>query len=187
MPQFNATGRCCSIRAGLPLTSCLVIGLLQITAVAQQPSHLSRDVRDYLVAGTRITAAPADKRVAAALKQVSTQRIRANISALVNFVNRSTVSSTETDLTAGTGVLAASDWIKDQLESYSKACGDCMEVKEDAFVEEPPTGAAAARARITKPTPIRNVYAILRGSDPAQSKRMYLVTGHYDSRETDVM
>ena len=187
MPQFNATGRRFSFRAGLSLTSCLVICLLQITVVAQPPSHLSRDVRDYLVAGSRITAAPADKRVAAALKQVSTERIRANISALVNFVNRSTVSSTETDLTAGTGVLAASDWIKDQFESYSKACGDCMEVKEDAFVEQPPAGTAAARARITKPTPIRNVYAILRGSDPAQSKRMYLVTGHYDSRETDVM
>jgi hypothetical protein len=34
---------------------------------------------------------------------------------------------------------------------------------------------------------MRNVYAILRGSDPAQAKRMYLVTGHYDTRETDVM
>ncbi|MGA9673118.1 MAG: M28 family metallopeptidase [Terracidiphilus sp.] len=187
MPPFSALVRCFSIRACQLLTPCLLIGMVQSTAAAQQVSHPGRDVRDYQVAGSRITSAPADKRITAALKQVSTERIRADISALVNYVNRSTVSSTETDLPAGTGVLAASDWIKEQLESYSKACGNCLEVKVDAFVEQPPTGAAAARARITKPTPIRNVYAILRGSDPAQSKRMYLVTGHYDSRETDVM
>jgi len=144
-------------------------------------------MRDYEIAGSPIAAAPVDKQIAAALKEVSAEKIRANIAALVNFYNRSTVSSLETDLSAGTGVLAASDWIKQQFEGYSKACGDCLEIKVDAFVEQPPTGAAAARARIVKPTPIRNVYAILRGSDPAQSKRMYLVTGHYDTRETDVM
>ncbi|MGA3046844.1 MAG: M28 family metallopeptidase [Terracidiphilus sp.] len=187
MPPFNAPVRRSSIRVSQLLTPCLFIGMLQNTALTQQASHPNRDVRDYQVAGSRITPAPADKQITAALKQVSTERIRANISALVNFVNRSTVSSTETDLPPGTGVLAASDWIKDQFESYSKACGGCLEVKVDAFVEQPPTGAAAAHARITKPTPIRNVYAILRGSAPAQSNRMYLVTGHYDSRETDVM
>jgi hypothetical protein len=162
------------------------LGILQ-SAINAQESHRSRDVRDYELAGSRITPPAADKQIVAALKQVSPERIRTNISALVKFNNRSTVSSVETDLPAGTGVLAASDWIKEQLESYSKACGNCLEVTVDAFIEQPPTGAAAARARIVKPTPIRNVYAILRGSDPTQSKRMYLVTGHYDSRETDVM
>jgi hypothetical protein len=29
------------------------------------------------------------------------------------------------------------------------------------------------------------VYAILKGTDPAQAKRIYLVTGHYDSRNSD--
>ncbi len=62
-----------------------------------------------------------------------------------------------------------------------------MEVAADAFVEPPATAVPPAKPRIVQPTPIRNVYAILRGSDPAQSKRMYLVTGHYDTRETDVM
>jgi len=159
---------------------------LQGTIIAQQPVP-NRNVRDYELAGSRITPPAPDRRIVSALKQVSPERIRANISELVKFNNRSTVSSVETDLPAGTGVLAASDWIKEQLESYSRACGNCLEVKVDAFVEQPPTGAAAARSRIAKPTPIRNVYAILRGTDPVQSKRMYLVTGHYDSRETDVM
>ena len=34
---------------------------------------------------------------------------------------------------------------------------------------------------------MRNVYEVLRGTDPVAAKRMNLVTGHYDTRETDVM
>ena len=168
------------------LILCLLLGIAATTISAQQ-THPRVETRDYLVAGTPIAAAPADKQIAEALRKVSVDKIRDNIEALVAFNNRSTVSSVETDLPPGTGVLAASDWIKTQFESYSKACGNCLEVKVDAFVEEPATGSAAYRSRIVKPTPIRNVYAILRGSDPAQAKRMYLVTGHYDTRETDVM
>jgi hypothetical protein len=41
--------------------------------------------------------------------------------------------------------------------------------------------------RIPKPTRMTNVYAILRGTDPAQANTMYLVTGHYDSRNTNVL
>ncbi|MGA2651186.1 MAG: M28 family metallopeptidase [Terracidiphilus sp.] len=186
MPPFNAPVRCFSFRACQLLALCLLLGILQSVAIPQQPTP-GRDVRDYELAGSRIAPLPPDGQIVSALKQVSPERIHANIAALVKFNNRSTVSSLETDLPPGTGVLAASDWIKEQFESYSKACGNCLEVKVDDFVEQPPTGAAAARARIVKPTPIRNVYAILRGADPVQAKRMYLVTGHYDSRETDIM
>ena len=154
--------------------------------LAQQPSS-SASHRDYAVAGSPIAVSPIDEQIAAALREVSAEKIKTNIEALVAFKNRSTVSSTESDLPAGTGVLAASDWLKSQFESYSQACGGCLEVKEDSFVEQPLTGLTAYRARIVKPTPMRNVYAILRGTDPVAAKRMYLVTGHYDTRETDVM
>ena len=43
----------------------------------------------------------------------------------------------------------------------------------------------AAQDRIKAPTQITNVYAVLRGSDPAQASRIVLVTGHYDSRNSD--
>src|SRR6202020_3601039 len=39
--------------------------------------------------------------------------------------------------------------------------------------------------RIPKPTVISNVYAVLKGTDPANAKRVVLVTGHYDSRNSD--
>ncbi len=131
-----------------------------------------------------ITPAAADPAIAAALQQVSPVRIRTDIEKLVTFRNRSTISSMETDLPAGTGVLAAADWIQGQFGTISSACGGCLEVKRDDFVEPPQSG---ANARIVRPTRIVNVYAVLKGVDPVQANRRVLVTGHYDSRATNVM
>ncbi len=163
-------------------------GVLSITAAGQRGRSASpADKVDYAVAGKPLAVAPADAQLLAALREVSPDRIRQNIEHLVAFNNRSTVSSTETDLKPGTGVLAAADWIRGQFEEYSKACGGCLEVKVDEFVEQPGPGFGGGKPRIVKPTPLRNVYAILRGTDPTASKRMYLVTGHYDTRVNDVM
>ena len=90
----------------------------------------------------------------------------------------------DTGVPAGQGATAAADWIAQQLVDYSADCGGCMEVKRDTFTQEaepPPQG------RIPRPTTITNVYAVLRGSDPKQAGRVILVTGHYDSRNTDTM
>jgi hypothetical protein len=158
-----------------------------ISAVAQKPNHTVSHKLDFEAIGSPLKAAPADRQILTALKLVSSDKIKANITRLVEFNNRSTISSTETDLKAGTGVFAAAGWIKSQFESYSKDCGGCLEVQFDEFVEQPQAGFNNSRPRIIKPTPLRNVVAILHGSDPAAAKRMYLITGHYDTRETDVM
>jgi hypothetical protein len=164
----------------------VVCAALAVSTVAV-PAQTVRGGLDFEKAGKPIAAEPMDKQIDAALKAVSPETIRANIEKLVSFNNRSTISSVETDLPPGTGVIAASEWIEAQFKAYSAACGGCLEVKVDDFVEQPPTGAAAARSRIVKPTRLRNVYAILRGTDPVAAKRMYLVTGHYDTRETNIM
>lgn len=129
-----------------------------------------------------ITAAPADPAIAAALKQVSPDRIKATIAKLVSFNNRSTISSLDTDLAPGTGVTAAGDWIASEFERISADCGNCLEVKRDSFIEP---ASNAPYSRILKPTPISNIYAVLKGTDPAQAPRRVLVTGHYDSRNSD--
>lgn len=129
-----------------------------------------------------IVPAPADPAIVGVLKQVSAERIQADIAKQVSFYNRSTISSMETDLPAGTGVLAAADWIEAQFQGISAACGGCLEVKRDDFVEPAQTGPTA---RIKRPTRIVNVYAVLHGADPAQANRRVLVTGHYDTRATD--
>jgi hypothetical protein len=121
----------------------------------------------------------ADPHIQAALRQISPQRIQANIEKLVSFGTRSTISSQDPQAVAsGRGIGAAREWIKSEFERYSKDCGGCLEVKEDTFTEQPAD-------RIPKPTQLTNVYAVLKGSDAVNDKRIVLVTGHYDSRNSD--
>src|SRR5580692_4911177 len=129
------------------------------------------------------TAEPiaSDGRISAALRQVSAQRIQANIEKLVSFGTRSTLSAQDpASIAAGRGIAAAREWIKAEFERYAKDCGGCLEVKTDNFIE--PAG-----DRIPQPTEITNVYAVLKGTDPENAKRIVLVTGHYDSRPSDTL
>jgi hypothetical protein len=126
-------------------------------------------------------AMPVDSKIAAALQQISSQRIRADIEKLVSFGTRSTLSAQDAESIAkGRGIGAARDWIKSEFEQYSKECGGCLEVKTDSFTEQP-------MDRIPAATQITNVYAVLKGTDPANAKRIVLVTGHYDSRNSDTL
>lgn len=120
---------------------------------------------------------PPDPQIAAALRDVSAQRIQQTIEKLVSFQTRHTLSS-DVSASAGHGINAAAEWIKGEFESYSKACGGCLEVKTDEFTQDPGT-------RIPQPTKLTNVYAILRGSDAPNASRIVLVTGHYDSRNSE--
>jgi hypothetical protein len=138
---------------------------------------------DYARHATPFGPAPVDPAIARALAAIKPQQIHETIQTLVGFGTRSTLSSMETDLPPGQGVNAAADWIAAQFEAISKQCGGCLEVKRDTFTADPASGAPWAR-RIPRSTRITNVYAILRGTDPQQAKRMVLVTGHYDSRDS---
>jgi hypothetical protein len=122
---------------------------------------------------------PADPKIAAALKDISADRMRATIEKLVSFGTRLTLSAEDpASIAAGRGIGAAREWIKSEFERYSKDCGGCLEVKTDAFMEGPAD-------RIPQPIEITNVYAVLKGNDPESAKRIVLVTGHYDSRNGD--
>jgi hypothetical protein len=123
----------------------------------------------------------ADPAIAAALQQISAQRIQANIEKLVSFGTRLTLSAQDpASIAGGHGIGAAREWIKSEFERYSKDCGGCFEVKTDGFTEQ-------ATERIPKATEITNVYAVLKGTDTADAKRIVLVTGHYDSRNSDTL
>ncbi|MDP9051064.1 MAG: M28 family metallopeptidase [Acidobacteriota bacterium] len=135
-----------------------------------------------------IAPAPADPAIASALSHVSPDRIRADIAKLVTFNNRSTLSSMDTDLPPNTGAIAASDWIFSEFTRISDACNHCLDVRRDDFIEPAQIQTPGAPPiRIVKPTRIVNLYAVLKGSDPAQAARRVLVTGHYDSRNSDTM
>jgi hypothetical protein len=118
---------------------------------------------------------PAGPELHEILRDIDPERIKATVLKLVSFGTRSTISS-QTDPHRGIG--AARRWIASELRRYAAASGGRMVVDVPSYVQQP-------AERIPKPTRIADVRATLRGSsDP---DRLYVVSGHYDSRVTDVL
>ena len=132
-----------------------------------------------LALATASAAAEPDPRIAGALREISSARIQADIATLVDFGTRSTLSAQDpASIAAGRGIGAARDWIRAQFEQYSRDCGGCLEVRVDSYTQPP-------GERVATPTVISNVYAVLKGTDAGTTPRIVLVTGHYDSRNSD--
>lgn len=108
-------------------------------------------------------------------REMDPARIDATIRRLVAFGTRHTLSSQD-DPRRGIG--AARDWLFDELSRSARASGGRMTVAKQSYVQQP-------ASRIPVPTRITNVVATLRGS--SEPERVYVVSGHYDSRVTDVM
>jgi hypothetical protein len=108
--------------------------------------------------------------------EVSSKNIEATIRKLVSFKSRHTLSDT-TSKTTGSG--AARNWIKTEMEKYAAQSNGRMTVQFDTFTQP-------KSQRVDKPIKLKNVLAILKGTDPNDT-RVYLVSGHYDSRINDVM
>ena len=117
-----------------------------------------------------------DLQISKMVDEVSAKNIEATVRKLVSFKSRNTLSDTTSKTT---GIGAARNWIKAEMERYAAASGGRMKVEFDTFTQ--PAG-----GRIDKPTVLKNVLAILKGTDPNDT-RIYMVSGHYDSRVNDVM
>lgn len=164
----------------------LVCGLAAAAPVCR--AQRAAAAPDFTRIGTKVAAAPTDPAIAHAIAQIDEARVRQIVEKLVSFQTRNSLSSMETDLPGGAGIEAAADWIFDQFQKISTACGGCLDVRRDTFIADPNSAEGTAWARrIPRATKMTNVYAILRGTDPAQANTMYLVTGHYDSRNSNVM
>lgn len=159
--------------------------LLSCTLAASTPFCAAQV--DYMLHATPVRPAPADPEIARVIANISPARIHETIQTLVGFKTRNTLSSMDKDLPPGAGIQAAADWIYDQFQDISKQCGGCLEVKRDVFTADPSAPGSRWGNRIPQPTRLTNIYAILRGTDPAQANRMVLVTGHYDSRASNVV
>jgi Peptidase family M28 len=161
------------------------IALLMLAApftVAQKPKSKTRTAASVQAEKSSAMAKrDRDPAIIQVIKDVSPQHAQQTDEKLVSFSTRSTLSVNNPGAaTSSQGIVAARSWIKAEFEKISAECNGCLEVKTDTFIEQPkgPTD------RIKQPTEIQNVYAILKGTDPAQAKRIYLVTGHYDSRNS---
>jgi hypothetical protein len=136
------------------------------------------------VDGVPIAPLPTDPAIAEAISHIDPARIHADIEKLVSFKTRNTLSSMSTDLPPGEGINAAADWIESEFKTISAACGGCLQVKRDEFTEP---GSDAPNSRIKKPTKLVNIYAIQAGTSENRAAPWVLVTGHYDSRATNVL
>ncbi|MBN8946917.1 MAG: M28 family metallopeptidase [Rhodanobacter sp.] len=127
------------------------------------------------VAATSLPAVPREQPSLHALADAPSQvELRMTITRLVGFGTRHTLSDTKSD-TRGIG--AARRWVKSRFEAISKDCGGCIEVVTPSQV--------FSGKRAPTPTEVMDVVAIKRGStDP---DRVIVITGHLDSRVSDVM
>jgi hypothetical protein len=111
----------------------------------------------------------------ALLDDIDRRRIEATVRRLVAFGTRHTLSSQDDPVR---GIGAARDWIFEQMSGYAAASGGRMTVEKQSYTQEP-------GPRIPTPTVITNVVATLRGT--SSPERVYVISGHYDSRVTDVL
>jgi acetylornithine deacetylase/succinyl-diaminopimelate desuccinylase-like protein len=146
--------------------------------------HAARRVLYGLALAAAAAAPPAARaaearaaRIERAVASIDAARLRATVAKLVSFGTRHTLS----DATSETrGIGAARKWLAAEFAAAARAQGSRLRPFEDRFTAEP-------GPRIPKPVEVVNVGAVLPGVDGARAKEALVVTGHYDTRVTDVM
>jgi hypothetical protein len=131
-----------------------------------------------LAATTSVSALPRkepDDGLRAMLREIDPGRLKATVLRLTQFGTRHTASS-QTDPVRGIG--AATAWVLQQMQAIAATSSGRMTVQKQTFVQPVATN-------IPVPTTISNVIATLKGT--ASPERFYVVTGHLDSRVTDVL
>jgi hypothetical protein len=117
-----------------------------------------------------------DPALQALLAEIDPNRIQATIEKLITFGTRHTASS-QTDPLRGIG--AAYAWVNQQMHAIAGNSNGNMTVQQQTFTQQPVTGRLAAATSIT------NTILTLQGR--ANPERFYVVTGHLDSRVTDLL
>lgn len=144
------------------MKKCLVIALLVSGAVAghaQAPSIIQRDPE-----------------IAGMVQEVSADSLKAYVEAMVAFDTRHTLS-TQKDPKKGIG--AAREWVVSKFRQFALRSNGRMTAFVDTITYRPDG------KRVDVPVNLGNAMAILKGTDP-NDKRIFLITGHLDSRVTDV-
>jgi hypothetical protein len=111
------------------------------------------------------------------VKEINADSLQAYIRAMVSFKTRSTVSST-TD--SKTGIGAARNWVLAKFSQFAAGSGGRL----SAFVDT--TTYVADGNRVKSNINLGNTVATLKGTDP-NDNRIFIISGHLDSRRTDVL
>lgn len=118
-----------------------------------------------------------DPEIAQMVSEVSADSLKSYINTLVAFGTRSTLS-TQTNPKRGIG--AARNWVLKKFNEFAKnADGRLTAIIDTTTIQ--PNG-----KRVDVPVVLGNVMATLKGVDP-NDKRIFIISGHLDSRRIDVM
>lgn len=118
-----------------------------------------------------------DPEIEQMVKEVSADSLQSYINALVSFGTRNSLS-TQTDSKKGIG--GARNWVLNKFNQFAKN----SEGRLTAIIDT--TTIPADGRRVDKPVLLGNVMATLKGTDP-NDKRIFIISGHLDSRRFDVM
>jgi hypothetical protein len=118
-----------------------------------------------------------DTEISNMIKEVNADSLQSYIKTMVAFGTRSTVSST-TDKKKGIG--AAREWVLTKFNQFAVASGGRLTASVDT------TTYTGDGRRVKEPINLGNTVATLKGTDP-NDNRIFVISGHLDSRRTDVM
>ncbi|NDK54835.1 M20/M25/M40 family metallo-hydrolase [Pontibacter fetidus] len=118
-----------------------------------------------------------DDEIKKMVDEISAANLEALVRKLASFETRHSLSTIK-DKKKGVGT--AREWVKSEFEKYAKASGDRMTVELDKYQVK------ANGQRIPEDVELANVMATLKGTDP-NDDRVLIISGHMDSRNTDVM
>jgi Zn-dependent M28 family amino/carboxypeptidase len=109
--------------------------------------------------------------------EVSATNMENTVRKLVSFGTRHTLSDTKSN---SRGIGAAQRWVKSEFDKYAKNSNGRLTAEIDYFTIK------ADGRRIAVDSQLGNVMATLKGTDPTDN-RVLIISGHLDSRATDVM
>jgi acetylornithine deacetylase/succinyl-diaminopimelate desuccinylase-like protein len=109
--------------------------------------------------------------IANIVREIDARTIERTIRKLVSFGTRNTLSE-QNDPNRGIG--AARDWLYAEFQKAAGQSNGRMTVEKQTF-EQPKA------ARVPQFTMLTNIVATLKGTQSESEKRMYVVSGHYDS------
>lgn len=118
-----------------------------------------------------------DPEIKKMVAEVKAENLEATVRKLASFGTRHTLSDTKSN-TRGIG--AAQRWVKSEFDKYALESGGRLTSVIDFFTIK------ADGKRIATDSQLGNVMATLKGTDPTDD-RVLIISGHLDSRATDVM
>lgn len=126
------------------------------------------------IGNSQVTEDPEIKKM---ISEVKAENLEATVRKLVTFGTRHTLSDTKSK-TKGIG--AAQQWVKSEFDKYALESGGRLTSTIDYFTVK------ADGKRVKVDSQLGNVMATLKGTDPTDN-RVLIISGHLDSRVSDVM